>query len=117
LHVEDTSVGSLNVYRFEPCEWTDGDVAAIRAHATIIDELLAAALLARRQHTIVDQLSTALANRVEIDRATGIVMGQLGVDAAMAFRELRLLARSRRIRVRELADEVIAARRFPSETS
>lgn len=113
LHVGLTAVGSLNVYRCKVWEWTPDDIAAIEAHAVVIEELLSVALLARRQHTIVDQLTTALGNRVTIDRAVGVVIADRGLDPVPAFNELRLLARSRRVKVVDLAAEVIAARRFP----
>lgn len=113
LHVGLTPVGSLNVYRQSTWEWAPADVTAIQAHAVVLEELLAMAMLARRQHVIVDQLTTALGNRVTIDRAVGVVIADRGLDPVAAFNELRLLARSRRVRVIDLAAEVIAARRFP----
>lgn len=113
LHVGLTPMGSLNVYRCRVAQWTPSDIAAIEAHAVVLEELLALALLARRQHTIVDQLTTALGNRVTIDRAVGVVIADRGLDPVPAFNELRLLARSRRIKVIDLAAEVVAARRFP----
>lgn len=117
LHVGLTAIGSLNVYRFRPWEWSGGDVDALRLHASVIDELLAAAIFARRRDVIVDQLTTALENRVVIDRATGIVMAVLGVDAAAAFHALRLEARSLRVRVADYAARVVNERRFPIEPS
>jgi len=113
LHVGLVAIGSLNVYRFERWEWTGTDVDAISAHALVIDELLSAAMLARRQHVIVDQLTTALTNRVTIDRATGVVMGLRSVDAAAAFQAMRLEARSRRMRVVDYARQVVERREFP----
>lgn len=113
LHVGLTAIGSLNVYRYRVWEWSGGDVDALRLHATMIEELLAAAMLAGRRHTIVDQLTTALENRVVIDRATGIVMAIAGLDAAQAFNALRLEARSRRVRVADYAHVVVAQRQFP----
>jgi transcriptional regulator with GAF, ATPase, and Fis domain len=113
MHLGLTAVGSLNVYREAPYEWTDRDVAAIRAHAQVIEELLVIAMRAQHSHAIVQQLTTALQNRVTIERAVGIVIAAADLDAVKAFNELRLLARSRRIRVADLAEQVIAARSFP----
>jgi hypothetical protein len=110
-------IGSLNVYRFEPWEWTSDDIAAISAHGQIIEELLAAAMLAQRQHTIVGQLTHALEHRVVIERAVGVVVASLQLDPVPAFNALRALARSRRVRVADLAAEVVAARAFPPEAS
>ena len=113
LHVGLSAVGSLNVYRFRVWEWSGGDIDALKLHATVIEELLSSAMLAGRRHTIVDQLTVVLENRVVIDRATGIVMAISGLDAAAAFHALRLAARSERVRVVEYATRVVHERRFP----
>ena len=113
LHVDRSAVGSLNVYRLDQGDWTAADIDAITTHAAVIEEVLAHAMLAQQNHTIVRQLTTALENRVTIERAVGIVMATQDVDQARAFNDLRLHARSRRIRVAELAAEVLASRTFP----
>ena len=105
-------IGSLNVYRREPWPWQAEDVRAIEAHGRIVEEVLGTAMLARRHSTIVDQLTSALRNRVGIERAIGIAMAELQVDPVKAFNELRNEARRRRIKVAELADEVLASRTF-----
>lgn len=107
------AVGSLNVYRSEPWEWGPSDIEAIGAHGQIIEELLAAAMLAQRQHTLVGQLTDALKNRVVIERAVGVVVAARQLDTVPAFNELRALARRRRVRVADLATQVVAARTFP----
>jgi transcriptional regulator with GAF, ATPase, and Fis domain len=106
-------VGSLNVYRGEPWEWREDDVAAISAHGQIVEEVLAGAMLAQRQHTLVAQLRDALQHRILIERAVGVVIASRQLDPVHAFNELRSLARARRVRVAELAEEVVAARSFP----
>ena len=113
LHAGSSPVGSLNVYRFDRYEWSADDVAAMQAHASIIEELLANAMLAGRQSSIVYQLQTALENRVTIDRATGVVMALHDVDPSAAFQAMRLDARSRRLRIAEYAEQVVRTRKFP----
>ena len=113
LHVGHSAIGSLNVYRLDKGKWSDADIAAIGTHAAVIEELLAHAMQAQQNHTIVRQLTTALENRVSIERAVGIVMATRDLDQTKAFNDLRLHARSRRIRVVELADEVLTSRTFP----
>ena len=115
LRLDRSPVGSLNVYRVGPWEWQPNDVSAIAAHGQIIEELLASAMQLQRQHTIVTQLTTALENRVLIERAVGIVIATCQMDAVRAFNELRAQARSRRVRVAEVAAEVIEARTFARE--
>jgi len=108
VHVAGGPVGSLNVYCDEPHEWDDSELEAIRAFDLLIEDLLGAAVLMRRSHDIVQQLQYALDHRVVIERAVGVLMGSTGKDAVSAFNELRMLARSRRVAVAEVAAEVVA---------
>jgi GAF domain-containing protein len=112
LRIGLSPVGSLNVYRLEPRPWHATDVAAIEAHGTLVEELLVTALVARRHSAIVDQLTSALRNRVGIERAIGVVMAERQLDPVEAFHELRMAARRRRIKVAHLAEEVLTARAF-----
>ena len=109
------AIGSLNVYRFEPWDWGEADIQGVQAYAQVVEELLGAAVLARQRHTIVDQLSRALEHRVVIERAVGVLMATEGVDAVRAFDGLRRAARSRRVRVSELAEEILSGRRFRTD--
>jgi transcriptional regulator with GAF, ATPase, and Fis domain len=113
LHLGLSAVGSLNIYRCEPCEWTGSDVEAIRAHGQIIEELLATAMFGHRQHTIVEQLTQALTNRVVIERAIGVIVASHDLDPVPAFNALRRFARDRRVRVAEAAERVVRTRSFP----
>jgi hypothetical protein len=110
-------VGSLNVYRYEPGPWQPTDVDAICAFGRLVEELLATAMIARERHTIVDQLTSALANRVTIERAVGVVMASLDLDPVRAFDALRRTARARRTKVADVAAEIVAARRFEPTTT
>ena len=111
------AIGSLNVYRFEPWSWDDADIGGVQAYAQVVEELLGAAILARQRHTIVDQLSRALEHRVVIERAVGVLMATEGIDAVRAFDALRRAARSRRLPVSELAEQILSARRFNPATN
>jgi GAF domain-containing protein len=115
LHVGPTTVGSLNVYRFTAGTWQTSDLDAISAFGRVVEELLTAAMVARERHTIVDQLTGALASRVVIERAVGVVMASLDLDPVRAFDALRRRARARRARVADVAAEVVEARRFLAE--
>lgn len=107
IHIGGSTVGSLNTYRDRAGEWHNSEVAAIQAHARVIEELLGTAILAREKHTIAEQLRHALESRVVIERAVGVVMARRGIDAVGAFNELRLEARSQRRRVVDVAQSLI----------
>jgi hypothetical protein len=61
------------------------------------------------------QLQTALDSRVAVERATGFLAGKLDLSFEQAFALLRQTARSRRIRLHDLADRVVAKRSIPKE--
>ena len=104
------AVGSLNVYRNAPYDWDDSERAALRAFNRTIETLIAQAVLARRQETLVGQLQHALDHRVAIERAIGLVMGRHQLDAVDAYRRIRTVARGRRERVAQVADELLAGK-------
>lgn len=101
-------VGSLNAYCDEPHEWSDIEQDVIRRYATLIENVIGAAVLAHQRGRLVEQLEFALEHRVVIERAIGYLMGRGGLDMVSAFDELRRTARSRRTRVAEVAAEVLA---------
>jgi GAF domain-containing protein len=117
VRIGGSAVGSLNVFRLDPSAWSDSEVAAIRAHGRVVEELVAAAMLAEASSTVVEQLQHALEHRVTIERAIGVVMARGGVDPTAAFQQLRQRARSERRPVREIADEIIARTSSPTEPS
>jgi hypothetical protein len=61
------------------------------------------------------QLQTALDSRVAVERATGFLAGKLDLSFEQAFALLRQSARSRRTRLHDLAERVVAERTSPEE--
>jgi GAF domain-containing protein len=113
IHVGKTSVGSLNVYTDAGCTWKDEEVEALRAFGLVVEELLAQALTSRQRHVLAEQLDRALASRVMIDRAVGVVMAERRTDPMSAFNILRTEARSQRRKVIDVAAEVLEAVQQP----
>ena len=62
-----------------------------------------------RLRTVVLQLEHALASRVVVERAIGVVMQRRSVDARAAFSALRTAARTHGARVHDLATAVVAS--------
>ncbi|MGE5289706.1 MAG: GAF and ANTAR domain-containing protein [Micromonosporaceae bacterium] len=100
-------VGTLNVYCDEPEEWDGSDIAALRAYADLIEEILAAALASHKQGALADQLRYALEYRVVIERAIGYLMASHRLDAITAFNTLRKRSRDARRRVADVAAEIL----------
>jgi hypothetical protein len=66
-----------------------------------------------RLSTRVEQLQTALDSRIVIEQAKGMLAERLGVALEDAFELLRSTARSRRIRLHDLATELVGTRAWP----
>ena len=107
-HLAGGAVAALNVYRSEPYRWTEADVEAIQKYNGVLERLIALAVVTEQQDEVVRQLQAALESRVVIERATGLLMGRNGIEAMEAFDRLRREARSARVRVYDLALEVLA---------
>jgi len=107
VHVGGSAVGSLNAYSDKPTSWDDTDVDALAKFASIIETIIATALLSERQSHVVEQLEFALQNRVTIERAVGVLMARQNVDAVAAFNVLRSDARRQRRKVAALAQDVL----------
>ncbi|MGN6793489.1 MAG: GAF and ANTAR domain-containing protein [Streptosporangiaceae bacterium] len=107
VNLGGSPVGTLNVYRDAPAEWDDSDIAALRAYADLIAEIVGAALAAQDHGALAGQLQYALDYRVVIERAVGYLMGSRGLDAVTAFNILRRQARDSRRRVADIAAEVL----------
>jgi GAF domain-containing protein len=107
VHIGGASVGSLNAYCNEPNDWDESTRDALSAFGSLIETIIATALLSERHSHVVEQLEYALRNRVTIERAVGIIMQRERVDAVSAFNRLRNEARSKRRKVADLAQEMV----------
>jgi PAS domain S-box-containing protein len=66
-------------------------------------------------HEKVGQLERALRSRVVIERATGVLIGRHGLDAATAFEALRGAARANNLRIHDLARRIVDEPDTPEE--
>jgi PAS domain S-box-containing protein len=66
-------------------------------------------------HEKVGQLERALRSRVVIERATGVLIGRHGLDAATAFEALRGAARANNLRIHDLARRIVEEPDTPEE--
>jgi GAF domain-containing protein len=107
VHIGGASVGSLNVYCNEPTEWDESATDALRAFVSVVETVIAGALLSDRQSNVVEQLEHALQHRVTIERAVGIIMEREQLDAVSAFNTLRDRSRSQRRKVADVAQEML----------
>jgi GAF domain-containing protein len=107
IHASGVAVGSLNIYRDHPSEWSESEASALEAYGKLIEGLLLTALQNQEREQLVEQLQHALDHRVIIERAVGVVMGRQRVDAVTAFNRLRERARSSQRKVADIATDVL----------
>lgn len=103
LFTGDRTAGALNLFGFEPRQWTADDEtvgSVLAAHA-------AAAIIATQKE---QQLNAALLSRDKIGQAKGIIMERYGVDDVRAFEMLRQLSQEGNTKLIQVAERVINSR-------
>jgi GAF domain-containing protein len=109
IRLRDVVVGTLNVYADAPHVWDESEIAAIAALSGMLEVQLAGAAARFRSEELIRQLEHALAHRVTIERAIGVLMERERLDALVAFSLLRQRARRERRRAIDVAQEILAA--------
>jgi chromosome segregation ATPase len=107
VRLADQPVGTLNVYATQPRAWTPAEVQALGAFAVVTAELVRTAVELANHQVEVAQLRQALASRVWIEQAKGMVAATQGVSLDQAFQQLRVRARSSSRKLAEVAQEVV----------
>jgi GAF domain-containing protein len=107
VRLADQPVGTLNVYATQPRAWSPAEVQALGAFAVVTAELVRTAVELANHQLEVAQLRQALASRVWIEQAKGMVAATEGVTLDEAFQQLRVRARSSSRKLADVAQEVI----------
>jgi GAF domain-containing protein len=89
VRLADQPVGTLNVYATQPRAWTPAEVQALGALAVVTAELVRTAVELATSRLEAAQLRQALASRVWIEQAKGMVAATQGVALDEAFQQLR----------------------------
>lgn len=108
LYTAERTIGVLNLYADAQAGFDEGDVRAanvVGRHATV-------ALAAASEE---EGLQHAARARHKVGLAQGILMEQLGIDAERAFDVLRRYSQDGNVKLREVADRVVAARQLPGD--
>lgn len=103
----DRRIGAINLYWTRPRRFTADDVA----FANIFARHAAVALATSYQ---VASLNVALDGRKLIGQAQGILMERHGLDEARAFEVLKRYSQDHNIKLRNVAEHLIATRRLPT---
>jgi len=107
MRLRDQVIGALNLFRVGPGSFDPANVRVGQALADVATISLLHERSVRRSDTLNEQLQTALNSRVIIEQAKGKLAERLGLDMSQAFTLLRDHARSRNLRLSDLARAVI----------
>jgi signal transduction protein with GAF and PtsI domain len=109
VRLAEQPVGTLDVYVTQPRAWSSGEVEALGALAVVTAELVSTGVELAVRDAEVAQLRRALASRVWIEQAKGVLAATRGVSPDAAFQRLRARARSSSRKLADLAQEVVQA--------
>jgi transcriptional regulator with GAF, ATPase, and Fis domain len=101
-------VGALNLYAWEPHAFDGFDAALVRLAARRCADAVVAVTQLDGMRRLAGQLEQAMASRAAIEQAKGIVMALRGIPEHEAFEVLRKTSQDRNIKVRVVAEQVIA---------
>jgi hypothetical protein len=103
MRLREQVIGALNLFRAAPGDFDPVNVRVGQALADVATIGLLHERTKRRRDTLNEQLQAALNSRVVIEQAKGKLAERLGLDMDQAFNVLRDHARSRNIRLSDLA--------------
>jgi GAF domain-containing protein len=107
VRLADHPVGTLDVYANQPRAWSPGEVQALGELAVVTAELVSTGVELAVRDAEVTQLRQALASRVWIEQAKGVLAATRGVGPDAAFQQLRRQARASSRKLADLAQEVV----------
>jgi len=106
LHTNGTTHGALELFSTEPGAFDAGDDAV----AHILAQHASVAVATAKQE---ESLSQAVDARKVIGQAQGILMAHFDIDDEQAFAVLRRYSQHNNVKLRDVAQQLIATRRLP----
>ena len=103
MRLREHIIGALNLFRAAPGRFDQADMRVGQALADVATISLLNERSMRRSETLNEQLQTALNSRVTIEQAKGKLAERLHLDMDQSFNVLRRYARTRNIRLSDLA--------------
>jgi uncharacterized membrane protein len=100
-------VGTLDVYSTQPRAWTAHELEGVGEFAAVAGELVHTSVELAARELEVAQLRQALASRIWIEQAKGVLAATQGVSPEEAFGQLRRRARASSRKLAQLAQEVV----------
>jgi GAF domain-containing protein len=100
-------IGALNLFRTQPGVFEAEDLVTAQAMADIATLGILQQRAISEARVLAEQLQSALNSRVIIEQAKGVLAERAQIDLGDAFSLLRGYARSRQLRLREVAEALI----------
>lgn len=101
-------LGALNLYSRSAVDFTEADRLAAVSFAAQAGGAVAVAARLAHQAELVSHLEKALTSRAVIDQAKGILMAEQRCRADEAFELLRQASQHRNVKLREVAEQIVA---------
>ena len=103
MRLREHIIGALNLFRATPGSFDQADMRVGQALADVATISLLNERSLRRSETLNEQLQTALNSRVTLEQAKGKLAERMQLDMDQAFSVLRRYARTRNVRLSDLA--------------
>ena len=107
LRLRAQTIGALNLFSTSDTQFRERDIRDAQALADIATIGLLNERALREARLVAGQLQHALASRVTIEQAKGIIAVNLKCDVDAAFQHMRGYARRRGLRLGDVASDVI----------
>ncbi|MEV5597504.1 GAF and ANTAR domain-containing protein [Streptomyces sp. NPDC052496] len=113
LYGDGRVLGTVDLYDTAARPWPSHDLSAVRLLNDIATAYLAHSTALEELKRLTHQLRQALASRVVIEQAKGVISAVRQVSVDEAFHHLRRHARYRRAKLHDMAREVVRTRHSP----
>lgn len=117
LRVPTQVLGAVDVYSIRPREWDEAEVTVARVLTVMAASYVANASALEDSRRTTEQLREALASRIVIEQAKGVLANDLGCTVDQAFLVLREHARRNSANLRAVAHAVVHLGLRPSRTA
>ena len=109
MRLGEVGQAAMNLYTLRPGVFTDEDVADAKRYAELTAKALRIALRTADHAAAAQHRQAAMEHRTPIDIAIGIIMAQNGCSQNDAFSILREASSHRNVKLRDLAQEIVAS--------
>jgi transcriptional regulator with GAF, ATPase, and Fis domain len=107
MHLRNQTIGALSLFRTNEGALAEADLVAAQAFADVATIAILQQRVVADAWVVNEQLHTALSTRIIIEQAKGVVAERSGLDMEQSFSRMRSYARSRGLRLADVAQAII----------